>query len=122
MLPSRDSRLTRIILGVFFALVLLYAYFEARGLLYGPSINVPQQVTVVHEPFITIRGKADRISKLTMNGKPVSVTEDGAFNEPYLLAEGYNRIVLQASDKYGRTRESVVQIEYSPAPTTPVSA
>lgn len=122
MLPYHDSRVTQIVLGLFFIIIILYAYYEARGLLYGPRIDVPSQVTVVHEPFVTIQGTAKRISQLTMNGKPVTVTEEGVFKEPYLLSEGYNRIALWASDKYGRTRERVVQISYIPAATTSAAA
>ena len=122
MLPYRDSRLTRIALGIFFLIVIFYAYYEARGLLYGPSIDVPKQATIVHEPFINIHGTASRISQLTMNGKPISVTEDGAFKEAFLLAEGSNRIVLEAKDKYGRTREQVVEIIYEPPVATPIPA
>src|SRR3990167_3810165 len=79
MLPYGDSRLTRIVLSVFFLLVIIYAYYEARGFLYGPSINIPSDVTVAHDPFVTIRGTADRIAGLYMNGKPVPVTEGGGF-------------------------------------------
>lgn len=128
MLPYRDSRLARIILGAFFVIVILYAYYEARGILYGPKISVQGETTVVHEPFIYISGVADRISRLTMNGKPVPVTEEGEFKEPYLLSEGYNRIVLEASDKYGRRRSRAIEIAYLPddnggsaALTTPVN-
>ncbi len=121
MLPYRDSRLTRIVLVAFFILVILYAYYEARGFLYGPSIDVPSEVTIAHDPFITIRGTAARISELSMDGKPVPVTEAGAFEEPYLLAVGYNRIVLEARDRYGRSRERIIEIIYQPAatPTAP---
>lgn len=114
MLPYRDGRITKIILVVFFILVILYAYYEARGLLFGPSIEVPKEVSTVHDRFITIHGKATRIAQLTMNGKPVTVTEDGAFEEPYLLSDGYNRIVLRAQDRYGRTRESIIEVVYEP--------
>ena len=114
MLPYRDIRLTQIVLGIFFVIVVLYAYYEARGLIYGPAISIPSNLPVSHSPFITLRGKAERISLLTMNGKALSVTEDGVFEEPYLLAPGYNRIVLRAQDKYGRTRESIVGIVYQP--------
>lgn len=114
MLPYRDSLLGRAALGIFFLLVIAYAYFEARGLLFGPEITVPSEVTVVEDPFVKISGKADRISKLTMNGKSVPVTEDGLFEEPYLLAEGYNRIILRAEDKYGRSSEKVVEIIFEP--------
>ncbi|MEK7132897.1 MAG: hypothetical protein AAB830_02485 [Patescibacteria group bacterium] len=114
MLPYRDSHLTKIGLAIFFVMVIAYAYFEARGLLYGPVIKTTSEVTVSHDRFITIHGSAERIAELSMNGKQLSVTEQGAFEEPYLLANGYNRIVLRARDKYGRTSEKVVEIIYEP--------
>ncbi len=115
MLPYRDSRLTTIVLVAFFLLVLGYAFFEARGILFGPSIQVPDEPTEVHEELITIRGQAERISALSMNGKEIQVTETGAFEEPYLLARGLNRIVLDAEDKYGRRTQEVIEIVYTPA-------
>lgn len=121
MLPYRDSLFSRVALGIFFLLVLAYAYFEARGILYGPHIQVPSETTLVHEQFVKISGKADRITKLTMNGKAVPVTEDGAFEEPYILAVGHNRIILRAEDKYGRTSEEVVEIFYEPLPFAPAT-
>lgn len=114
MLPYRDSRLTKIILVVFFLLVLGYAFFEAQGALFGPSIQVPEEPTEVHEELITIKGVAERISSLTMNGASIQVTETGAFEEPYLLTRGLNRIVLDAEDKYGRRTQEVVEIIYTP--------
>ncbi|HEY4514237.1 MAG TPA: hypothetical protein VJH69_02835 [Candidatus Paceibacterota bacterium] len=119
MLPYRDSRIVRIILIAFFVLIIIYAYYEAQGLLYGPIIDVPAEVPVVSEPFIYVEGTAGRISQLTMNGKPISVTETGEFREPYLLAVGNNRIILKASDKYGRSREKTIDILFMPASTPP---
>ena len=122
MLPYRDNRLAKIALVAFFLIVIFYAYYEARGLLFGPNIKTSSAVTVSHDRFITIRGKAERISELSMNGKPVPVTEEGAFDEPYLLVNGYNRIFLRARDKYGRASEKVVEIIYEPAPTSTSTA
>ena len=45
-----------------------------------------------------------------MNGRPISVTEDGAFDEPYLLSPGLNRIMLDATDRYGRKTQKIVQV------------
>lgn len=118
MLPYRDSKLTYIALGVFFLIVIGYAYYEARGLLFGPAIAVSSTITEVREPFIVIRGRADRIASLSMNGKTIPVTENGVFEEPYLLSPGLNRIVLDASDKYGRSRRQAIEIVYTP-PTSP---
>jgi hypothetical protein len=125
MLPYRDSRLTKIALGIFFVIVLGYAYFEARGILYGPSINVSTEITQSDTAFVSIKGQAERITALSMNGKAIPVTEEGVFDEPYLLAPGLNRITLDATDRYGRSRKKVIQIVYtqgessSSATTTP---
>ena len=114
MLPYRDSKITKAALLVFFLLVLAYGYFEAQGFLFGPAISVTSGVTEVHQPYISIKGQAQRISSLSMNGKPITVTEDGSFDEPYLLAVGDNRIVLDATDKYGRSRRQVIEVVYTP--------
>ncbi len=122
MLPYRDGRITRIVLALFFILVVGYAYYEARGVLYGPNIEIASEVTEVSDPYIEIQGKAERISDLSMNGRPISVTEDGAFNEPYLLAPGLNRIMLDATDRYGRTAQEIVEVVYSPTASSSVQA
>ncbi|MCE9541027.1 hypothetical protein K8R03_00520 [Candidatus Kaiserbacteria bacterium] len=112
MLPYRDSKLTKAALGIFFLIIVGYAYFEARGFLYGPRISVPETVQEVHDPFILIKGTAQHISELRMNGKAIPVTESGDFEEPYLLTEGLNRIILDAKDKYGREQYQIMQVVY----------
>ncbi|MEK7480286.1 MAG: hypothetical protein AAB665_03315 [Patescibacteria group bacterium] len=115
MLPYRDSRFTRALLVGFFLIVAGYAYFEGRGLLSGPSIEISGRAMEVSEPFITLEGHAERITSLSMNGKDIAVTEEGAFSEPYVLAPGYNRIVLEARDRYGKTTERTIEIVYTPS-------
>lgn len=118
MLPYRESRFTKTILTAFFLIVLGYAYFEGRGLLYGPTISVESRVMEVDKPFITIEGTARRIASLSMNGHTIPVTEDGAFSEPYLLTPGYNKITLTASDRYNKSTERVIEIVYTPVQTS----
>ena len=118
MLPYSDSKITRAVLIAFFIVILGYGLYEAQGLLFGPRIALASQAITVHEPYVEISGRADRISSLLMNGKAIPVTEKGEFNEPYLLAQGDNRITLQAKDAYGRTAASIVEIMYIPSPDT----
>ncbi len=113
MLPYRDSRFTLIALVVFFLIAGGYAFYEARGMLFGPTIDVPAGVSEVHDPYVVIQGQANRISSLSMNGQPITVSEDGVFSQPYLLAPGYNRIILDAKDQYGRSRQRVIEIVYT---------
>ena len=117
MLPYRDSRILKIGLVVFFLLVIGYGYFEARGILMGPSITVTPRVLETTSAYIKIQGTAKRISSLTMNGKAVDVTEDGSFSESYVLVPGYNRIALDAKDKYGKRAERIIEVIYNPSGT-----
>jgi uncharacterized protein YfaP (DUF2135 family) len=103
-------------------LIVGYAYYEARGVLYGPNIQLSSDIQEVHDPFIAIQGKADRIAELSMNGRPISVTEDGAFDEPYLLSPGLNRIMLDATDRYGRKTQQIVEVVYTPDPNAPTGS
>lgn len=117
MTPSRDSHLLRTILITFFLLLLGYAAYEARGILYGPAIEVPHESIVVTDPYAVIRGNAERITELRLNGKPIPVTEEGAFEEPFLLALGTNYLILEARDARGRTTQETITIIYN-APHT----
>lgn len=114
----RDFRFVRLTLIVFFLLILLYALYEGRGIFLGPRIEVPATATVVHDPYITIQGRAERITELRLNGKTISVTEQGNFSEPFVVARGSNRIVLEARDARGRTTTQNLDIIYSPSKET----
>jgi len=116
MLPYGNSRITRIALAIFFLILIGYGYFEARALLFGPRIDVGNAMTVSHDQFVKIQGTTDHIASLLMNGKAISVTEDGAFDEPYLLAPGSNRVILTAKDKYGNTTSKMLDIYYLKSP------
>lgn len=119
MLPYRDSMPVKIALVVFFLIIAAYAYFEARGILFGPTIQVPQSIEEVSSPYIELTGTTSHIATLTMNGESVPVTVAGSFDIPYALSPGQNRIVLDATDKYGNKTEKIIQIIYTPATTTP---
>ena len=115
MLPY-SSRISKYALVVFFLVIAGYAFFEAQGVVFGPKIFVSSTVMEVSNPFIHINGTATHIDELTMNGMPISVTENGEFNEPYLLAHGNNKIVLEAKDKYGHRARQVIEIVYTGPP------
>jgi hypothetical protein len=108
----RDSRFVRLILITFFVLAVGYAVYEAQGLLYGPRIHLENESFASDSSFVSIKGRAERISELRINGKTVSVRENGEFEEPFLLAPGSNRIILEARDARGRTAMETLDIVY----------
>ena len=119
MLPYRDSRFVRFILILFFILLAGYAIFEAQGLLSGPKIYISEQSITVSDKMVLIQGRAERITELRLNGATISVTEDGTFEEPYLLAKGSNRLILEARDARGRRTQKILDIVYNPSGETP---
>jgi len=117
MLPYSESKITKTVLVIFFIILIGYGYFEARGLLFGPRIDVGTQMTVSHDQFVHIQGTTDHIASLQMNGRPISVTESGAFDEAYLLVPGSNRVVLSAKDKYGNFASKTLTIYFVQTPS-----
>lgn len=118
MLPYRDSTLTKVALAIFFLIIIGYAYFEARGILFGPTIQVSEGIDQVSSPYIELTGTTTHIATFSVNGQSVPVTEAGVFDIPYALSPGFNRIVLDATDKYGNATEKIVEIIYTPATST----
>ncbi|HWO07662.1 MAG TPA: hypothetical protein VNM40_03720 [Candidatus Paceibacterota bacterium] len=117
MLPYRDSKLVRISLLVFFAFLIAYALYEGWGMLYGPSIRIPDESILSREPYVLVKGRAERITELRLNGKTIPVTEDGDFAEPHLLAPGTNHLILEARDARGRTTQKELDVLYMPLET-----
>ena len=120
MLPYRNNFITTVLIVVFFLAVIGYSYFEAQNILYGPRIEITQSDAPlsVTEQLVHIKGQAKNIAELKMNGNPVSVTEAGVFDEALLLATGYNRVVLTANDKFGRSTTRTLEIIYSDTTST----
>jgi hypothetical protein len=114
MTPYRHTRFSTWILLVFFCCLAVYAYYESRAYLYGPRITIPEKATLVHDPIVMVRGKAEHITSLFMNGTQIPVSEDGSFEQPYALAKGYNKVILYATDQYGTGEEKFIEIIYEP--------
>lgn len=112
MLPYRDSRFIRILIGILLVLFVAYALYEGRGLFYGPTIDVPDATVTVYDATTIVRGHTERITELLLNGKTIPVTEEGDFAETLILAPGSNYLVLEARDARGRKTQKVVHVVF----------
>ena len=86
--------------------LVLYVGYQFRGYLTGPQVAVTE--LRVRNNHVSIVGRAENISKLTLFGREIFIDEAGAFREEHLLAPGYNVITLEAEDRFGRSR----RVEY----------
>lgn len=96
------------------AILIILIYIFARSLNYarGPKIDItePTDGSSTGSSTIVISGRAVRTSGLTMNGREISVDEDGHFSEPLIIFKGQNIITFKAEDQFGRSIEKQLNL------------
>ena len=112
---SNRSKLTKYFFALFVLIVLAYAYYEARNMLYGPQIVLDSEEAItVDEELVEISGTVKNVVEITLDGRIVFIDDTGMFAEKLLLAEGLNRFAFEAQDKFGRETREVLEIVYQP--------
>ena len=104
-------------LSVFFLIIVLYAFFVSRDIIFGvkiENVNIVDGATM-HESALKITGNAKHAIKLTLNGREISIDQEGNFDETIALLLGYNVIQIKAQDKFGLTDEKNYQLMYTNA-------
>jgi hypothetical protein len=98
------------------SVVLLFSYgiFNARNLIMGPSIEMfnPIADTEVSDKTITVKGKVENISFISLNGRAISVDREGLFNEKLILVSGLNVIEIKARDRFKNEVQKVIKVYY----------
>lgn len=88
-----------------------YALFQARLLITGPQVTLDKEIPANQTAQkITLSGQANNITQITLNGRNIETSEDGHFEEPLILENGYTIASIRAEDRYGR--EVVLEREF----------
>jgi hypothetical protein len=97
---------------IFFILMLGYAFFVSKDLIFGVKITkieingVPAESgAVFKESMIKLTGNAKNAINLTIDSREISIDQGGNFNEAIALLPGYNIINIRAKDKFGYVDE-----------------
>ena len=102
------KKIARIIsLSILFLFIIVYAFFTSKDLIFGVKIR---NVNIVDGAKVTvsvleITGNAKNAINLTLNGREISVNQQGDFNETISLLSGYNIVNIKAQDKFGKIDE-----------------
>ena len=101
-------------LSVFFFLIIVYAFFCSRDLIFGVKIK---NISIIDgskatESIQKITGNVRNAVKLSLNGREISVDQKGNFDETVALLSGYNVINIKAKDKFGYSDEKNYKIMY----------
>ncbi len=109
------SRATKYIFAAFVLVVLMYAFFEARNVLYGPQILLGTTGAItVTDALVEISGTVKNVTSFTLDGRSVFINDSGVFLEKILLAEGLNEFIFEASDKFSNQTREVLKVVYLP--------
>jgi hypothetical protein len=99
---------------VFFILILGYAFFVSRDLIFGikiKNVNLENGSTIT-ERVVKVNGNAKNAIKLTLNGREISIDEKGNFDETIALMPGYNIVNVTAQDKFGYMDQEDYKLMY----------
>ena len=97
---------------IFFLLIIIYAFFRSKDLIFGVKIRNVDIVngSTVTSPTMEVMGVARNAIFLSLDGREISVDQQGNFDETIALLPGYNIINIQARDKFGHTDEKNYQL------------
>lgn len=89
-----------------------YGFFEARRLIVGPVLTIesPQDGIATSSKIVLIRGTAENIAFLTINGHTAFTDENGKFVEQVSAPPGYTVFTVEGRDRFGRESSKRVSI------------
>jgi len=101
-------------LFIFFILIIIYIIWGSKDLIFGvkiKNVNLVDGATVT-DNIVKLTGNAKNAIDLTLNGRKISVDEQGNFSETIALLSGYNIINIKAEDKFGYVDEKNYKLMY----------
>ncbi len=99
-------------LVLFLIIVALYGAYRIYPLVLGPVITVysPLDGDTVGTSTFQISGRAERAREIKLQGRPITISTDGIFNETLVSHAPYTILVLEAVDKYGKTTTRIIKV------------
>jgi hypothetical protein len=114
MMEKRNlKKIIRVTLTVlFFSFILLYAILNTRLISRGIdlSINGIENGKIYTEGTLEITGNAKRAKHVLVNGREISVNQQGDFKDYLVLLPGYNVMTISAEDKFGKITQETFDI------------
>jgi len=99
---------------IFFIFILSYGLWGSHNLIFGIKVKNVSIADGAKYPdsVIEVTGNATNATNLSLNGRKISINQDGDFNETIALLPGYNVINIRAQDKFGYVDEKNYKLIY----------
>lgn len=101
------------ILILVFLVLSVYIIFQYRSAILNPSLNVsyPLENSIVSSQKVTVVGKTDPNSTVSVNNETVSLDKDGNFKKTVNVFPGKAKIIIKAVSNFNKTTILERQIE-----------
>lgn len=115
-MPFTRTTFLRIIKIGFAILIILvivaYALWRSSAYVQGPKITLSEPINYASIDSTTtdIIGRVERANNISLNGKAISIDEQGNFKETVILFPGANILTLEARDQFNRSVREQVQV------------
>lgn len=95
---------TTFVVALIVIFVVGYILFQYRSAFLSPGLSVvsPTENAVVVSQIVTITGKTEQNTTLTVNDLPVYIDKDGNFRKDLSVFSGQTTIVIKAENNFGR--------------------
>lgn len=101
--------------SIFFIVILTIAFLGSKDLILGVKIKKVDIVNIMDGTstpgkIMRITGNAKNAKDLTLDGREISINQEGTFDETIALIPGYNIIDIKAVDKFGKSDEKIYKL------------
>ncbi|MBI4114782.1 MAG: hypothetical protein HY445_02995 [Candidatus Niyogibacteria bacterium] len=102
-----SSLARNILLGAILALFVGYLAFQLQGFIFGSHLEIfsPEQGAHFYTSHVSVSGKTEDISFLSLDGRTIFTDDNGLFEEELILPYGLNIIRIIGKGRFGRTYE-----------------
>lgn len=89
-----------------------FVLYNIKDMIIGAplSVRMVKDGTTVADPFLPITGNAKHAKQVHINGRPVTIDQEGNFSDGVILSPGYNVVTISQKDKFGNQKEKVVRL------------
>ena len=97
---------------ILFGLFSLLSFFGSRLFYFlgDPSLVIhepKEEETKKEEPIVRVSGKGEKESRLTVNGRELTMSEEGNFNDTIELRPGLNELEFTLENRFGKLAKEV---------------
>ncbi len=96
--------------SLLFLIIIIFVFIGSRDLIFGVKIKNVQIINIMDGSttpgeIMRITGNAKNAINLSINGRIISIDQQGNFDETIALLLGYNIIDIKAEDKFKNSDE-----------------